>query len=255
VSRAFPQKQFTRSVKGYLPVEVSSHPGRWERGLLLSIDIAASAGSYVQLPKPDSERRPFDNFFDDLRFHSVMTCYNLVSPPPKRFRKLFSDPVTQRREFFGEVCRWISLCDSRHPTCRRRAGLSQSSHDGFRVIDVNSRTPCEPATDCSYVSLSYVWGEDPFSRACTTDDAAPLLSDLMRQINLDLRLPQILPQTIEDAIVVTQNLGQRYLWVDLLCINQFDHRLKKKAITTMDQIYPFQPHPTDFIPGVSARTF
>jgi len=82
-----------------------------------------------------------------------------------------------------------------------------------------------------------VWGEKPFSRSCTAGDAAPLLSDLIKQINVDLRLPQILPQTIEDAIIVTQNLGQRYLWADILCIDQFDEQLKKKAITSMDQIY------------------
>lgn len=86
-------------------------------------------------------------------------------------------------------------------------------------------------------AMSYVWGEDPFSRACTSGDGAPLLSDLIRQINFDLRIPQILPQTIEDAIVVTQNLDQRYLWVDLLCIDQFNPSLKKKAITTMGKIY------------------
>jgi hypothetical protein len=166
-----------------------------------------------------------------------MTCHNLVSPPSKRLRKLFYNTVSQRKAFFSEVCRWISLCDSRHPICRRSIDLSLSYHDGFRVIDVNSRTLCKPTADCRYVALSYVWGEEPFSRACTTDDAAPLLSDLIRQINLDLRLPQILPQTIEDAIVVTQNLGQQYLWVDLLCIDQFDHQLKKKAIRTMDWIY------------------
>ena len=233
VARASPQKSFTRCVKENLPVHVSRSPGNWERKLLLSVDSSASAGSYGVVINTSGAWRGFE----DLQYGSVMTCHNLVSPPSKRFRKLFSDSVTQQKELFGEICRWISICDSQHLTCRRRASLSSSHHDGFRVIDVNSRTLCEPAADCSYVALSYVWGEKPFSRSCTAGDAAPLLSDLIKQINVDLRLPQILPQTIEDAIIVTQNLGQRYLWADILCIDQFDEELKKKAITAMDQIY------------------
>lgn len=236
VARASPQEHFTRCVNKNFPVKVSSFHGLWEKQLLLSVDSAAPAGSYevnIELPRFDSEWWAFE----DLQFHSVMTCHSLISPPSRRFQKLFSDPVTQRREFFGEISRWLLLCESRHPTCRRRTGPSPSHHDGFRVIDVNSRTLCEPVVDCSYVALSYVWGENPLSRICTTGDGAPLLFDLNQQTNFDLLLPQILPQTIEDAIIVTQNLGQQYLWVDLLCIDQFDSPLKKKAITTMDKIY------------------
>ena len=56
-------------------------------------------------------------------------------------------------------------------------------------------------------------------------------------MNRDSQLPQALPQTIEDAILVTQRLGYQYLWVDLLCIDQFDSSLKTRAIAAMDQIY------------------
>jgi hypothetical protein len=172
-------KDFTRCVKENLPVMVVSDQGRWERNLLLSVDIAASAASFavdIELLWPDGWLH-----LAYLRYHSVMTCHNLVSPPSKRLRKLFYDTVSQRKEFFSEVCRWISLCDSRHPICRRRIDLSLSYHNGFRVIDVNSRTLCKPTADCRYVALSYVWGEEPFSRAYTIDDAAPLLSNLIRQ--------------------------------------------------------------------------
>jgi len=235
VARASPQEHFTRCVNENLPVTISILHGHWERQLLLSVDIAAPAGSYqvdIDLPRDDSGWRDFE----DLLFHSVMTCHNSMSPPSKRFQKLLSDFDTQRRESYDKIRRWLSLCESRHPTCRQRTGPSPSHHDGFRVIDVNTRTLCEPAGYCSYVALSYVWGEKPFSRACSTGDGAPLLSDLIQQIKIDLPLPQM-PQTIEDAIIVTQNLSQRYLWVDLLCIDQLDLSLRKKAITAMDKIY------------------
>ena len=230
------QQDFARCVNENLAVIRLWSYNHWGSELLLLVDGAAPVNSYkvgIILPTYDSQAWASYRL---LARYGVMTCHNLISPPSRRFQKLLS-PVTQRREFFGEIRRWLSLCESRHPTCRRRAGPSPSPYDGFRVIDVNTRTLCEPAVDCSFVALSYVWGEDPFSKACTTGDGAPLLSDLIRQIDFDLLLPRMLPQTIEDAIVVTQNLGQRYLWVDLVCINQFDPLLKKKAITTMDKIY------------------
>lgn len=61
-------------------------------------------------------------------------------------------------------------------------------------------------------------------RTATGVEATPLLIDL--------------PQTIEDAIVLTGSLNFRYLWVDALCIVQ-DDRLEDKQIhlERMDAVY------------------
>jgi Heterokaryon incompatibility protein (HET) len=61
----------------------------------------------------------------------------------------------------------------------------------------------------SYVALSYVWG--------------PPSGDW--------------PQTILDAIEVTKRLGEQYLWVDRLCINQTNLEEKQFLISKMDAIY------------------
>ncbi|KAF2036390.1 heterokaryon incompatibility, partial [Setomelanomma holmii] len=50
-------------------------------------------------------------------------------------------------------------------------------------------------------------------------------------------LPQSLPRTVTDAIVVTKALIYRYLWVDELCINQGDTLHRDSQIKKMDQIY------------------
>ena len=62
-----------------------------------------------------------------------------------------------------------------------------------RMIDVTIRkvVPCPP--QCGYLALSYVWGG-----VVPSPDALENNS---------------LPQTIEDAIIITQKLGKRYLWV------------------------------------------
>ena len=231
VAQATLQKHFTRCLKENIPLKVSC--GRWESKLLLSVNTTAPTVSY-EIDIDSRSAKMETGAFEDLWYYGEMTCHSLITPPSTRFRKLLSDTVEQRAHLFKEIGRWLSVCESRHPKCSQRANAFPSCHDGFRVIDVKNRTLCQPAVECSYVALSYVWGKEPFSR---TDDGRNLLSDLIKQINRDLRLPQYLPQTIEDAITVTENLGQQYLWVDLICIDQSDPLQKRKAITTMDKIY------------------
>ena len=50
--------------------------------------------------------------------------------------------------------------------------------------------------------------------------------------------PENLPQTIEDSITFTRNLGIGYLWVDAVCIDQSPNSPDKEAqIKIMDLIY------------------
>ncbi|KAM7211641.1 HET domain containing protein [Rhypophila decipiens] len=76
---------------------------------------------------------------------------------------------------------------------------------------------------CEYLALSYVWG-----------GVMPHPDGLANGT---------LPQTIEDAITVTRELGRRYLWVDALCIDQSLHptsaqlACKMQQLSIMDMIY------------------
>ena len=91
----------------------------------------------------------------------------------------------------------------------------------------------EMETHGSYLALSYCWGK-PSSTARTK----PVLlveeniGDLIAGIKLES-----LSQSIQDAIVVTRNLGFRYLWVDALCIIQDDPADTDREISGMATIY------------------
>ena len=77
-----------------------------------------------------------------------------------------------------------------------------------------------PTLDKRYACLSYVWGDVPADK--TSCDNEPLAD---------------IPQTVADAIVVTQQLGIRYLWVDRYCIGQDNAAEKHATISNMDSIY------------------
>ena len=47
----------------------------------------------------------------------------------------------------------------------------------------------------------------------------------------------VLPRTIVDAIRLTNELGETYLWVDLLCIDQDDPIEKAAEIAQMNEVY------------------
>lgn len=109
---------------------------------------------------------------------------------------------------------------------------NEETHLPTRVIDCSD--PSKPRlvqTDRQvrghYCNLSYVWGGDQHQK--TT------LSNIDTYTNEGITLP--IPQTIADAIFVTNRLGIKYLWVDALCIIQDSTEDKNKELGIMSSIY------------------
>lgn len=84
-----------------------------------------------------------------------------------------------------------------------------------------------------YLALSYVWGGTHESQRYETTSAN---KDAYSSVGIPL---SVLPQTIHDAIYVTQSLGFEFLWVDSLCIVQDSGREKIHEIGCMHNIYRY----------------
>jgi hypothetical protein len=54
---------------------------------------------------------------------------------------------------------------------------------------------------------------------------------------MEQHLPENIPQTIQDAITVTVELGERYLWADYFYVDQFDPELRNRTISHMNVVY------------------
>jgi hypothetical protein len=85
-----------------------------------------------------------------------------------------------------------------------------------RVIDVERRCVSLLPNEVEYVALSYVWGSDRTKHDKLTTANLPVLE------TPDSLASGQLPLTIEDSIECCRRLGQKYLWVDRLCIVQDD---------------------------------
>ncbi|PIL23225.1 hypothetical protein GSI_14534 [Ganoderma sinense ZZ0214-1] len=124
----------------------------------------------------------------------------------------------------------IKDCVDNHDTCLK----PKKTRLPTRVIDC--RVPTEPRLVLSeslenvfvpYVALSYVWGKD--DTHCTR-----LANYEAYQAGIDYG---IIPQTIRDAITVTNGLDMRYIWIDAFCIIQDSDEDKIKELVKMGDIY------------------
>jgi hypothetical protein len=77
-----------------------------------------------------------------------------------------------------------------------------------------------------------VWGPAESNFKCTRKNFA----GLQENSGILAVIGQV-PQTVKDAMELTQGLGERYLWVDALCIIQDDEDDRNRAIGAMDAIY------------------
>ena len=199
--------------------------------------MCSSESYLIEAPQRDSrgriQRRPWETF-DHNVFMAVVpelpkipktgiplrwletelpkngSIYRLTQP-----RGIDPDRIVLPRQLqlnadFGVIRTWLEQCHDCHSFCRPRKPVG-APLQGFRVIDCKTTTPrvVDRPWSEKYVALSYVWG--------TCEEA--------------------LSQTILDAVEVTRTLGEQYLWVDRLCIDQENEAEKLYLVSKMDMIY------------------
>ncbi|KAH8778471.1 heterokaryon incompatibility protein-domain-containing protein, partial [Diaporthe sp. PMI_573] len=115
--------------------------------------------------------------------------------------------------------RWLQHCRDHHnDSCNNAPDASRVPN--LKLIDCETRKVHDFQHGDVYSALSYRWG--PNEKACENQD----------------KLPQCLPPTIEDALLVTRELDIRYIWIDRYCIPQHGNaEVKGQQIKNMHRIY------------------
>lgn len=134
------------------------------------------------------------------------------------------------------LIQWYEDCVNSHDGCRSPPYTEQlPAPDPKLFIDTarNCLAPAPPSA--SYLALSYVWGQ-----ADVVKVVQPNLDQLRRPGALDGPDRQVsLPKTVSHAMHLTRILGERYLWVDSLCIVQDDEESQNRHLNRMASIYAF----------------
>lgn len=119
-----------------------------------------------------------------------------------------------------QILSWVNKCANAHgEACNQ--GLD-SMHAPVFVIDVHSRQIHPLADGEPFAALSYVWGDKADCKSSSDGNSR--------------QLPSRARRIVEDALVVTQQLGLQYLWVDRYYI-AVEPAEKHAQIKYMSEVY------------------
>jgi Heterokaryon incompatibility protein (HET) len=190
-----------------------------ERGYVYVLRLSADEG-----PIPWSLDEPYCDV--SLGFQAVtqtmLTELSDLKPAPLRPRPPQCD--------FTLLKTWLRGCETAH-TSLCAPSKSNISPD-LRLVDASSRCIVKgplPGTE-RYLALSYVWGASEHGWCLTMK----CLEAAGKERFLDT---VSLSTTISDAIELVCRLGERFLWVDSLCIVQDSEEDKLQQISRMSIIY------------------
>lgn len=137
-----------------------------------------------------------------------------------------------------KVKNWMTDCEDHHGEMCNKTLFCRTLPRGFLVVDVLIECIVEPHHDIGdYVALSYQW-----ATATAYEDRDIMLT---RKSKEELQTPRslsacCLPEVIQDSMQFCRDIGQRYLWVDRLCIYQDEidvDGLRQVQIDGMGAIY------------------
>ncbi|WYZ34025.1 hypothetical protein EsH8_I_000301 [Colletotrichum jinshuiense] len=129
------------------------------------------------------------------------------------------------------IKKWLTDCGHNHGSAcsHPRAGDRIKSEIPLYLIDTIQECLVSGTSKQRYFALSYTWGH--------VDMGMTKLDNVEER-----RQPQALstvpfPRTIRDAMNLVRSLGERFLWVDAICIVQDDLEQKARDIPNMDIVY------------------
>lgn len=164
---------------------------------------------------------------DKRQESSRLPCCSCCSNPPRLCH--ISSQIN-----LDTVRNWLQECNANHRCGEQQDGHHEINEDSYPsiLIDVKGKNlVIQKQTIQRYCSLSYVYGNaNPFHT--TRQNLSALLEPGA------LNDPEFLPPaTIRDAMTIVEGIGEKYLWVDSLCIVHDQDDLFHNAIESMGAYY------------------
>ncbi|KAI1170970.1 HET-domain-containing protein [Nemania sp. FL0916] len=199
----------------------------------------------IHVPNPENAERSLGLGFRLQKSYEVAPCVEDIFSGTEQTggehdAALWPDHepyIARRRPLVADMRlfrKWRALCSATHDDRCRPGQIFSSGRSrlaAIRLVDVDAfcLVEIEDVESVSWVALSYVWGATPFRTL--TEDA---LQEFKQAGALSASW---VPNTIADAIQVTRGLGERYIWIDSICIMQDSDEDKAKVIPCMDFIF------------------
>jgi hypothetical protein len=141
-------------------------------------------------------------------------------------------------DIIGLMRTWLNLCEEHHqPTCgiqSRDHFEDMRSRPYFGVVDVVDMKLTSLPPGSRYIALSYTWPDSSHPTRFTTKKGH--VTSLQLPNGLDGYI-KYFPRAIRDSFDLLRHLGERYLWVDSICIVQDSKDSLELNLKMMDQVY------------------
>lgn len=122
---------------------------------------------------------------------------------------------------------WLTRCEELDPQDFDQEHATNQP-EGMLVIDVERACVVTAPERCQYIALSYVWGPPQEGQVEATKASIEQLRKPGSFSGDDM------PATIRDAMLVCRELGERFLWVDRVCIIQDNAKSRPRRSTQWD---------------------
>ncbi|KAJ4424873.1 hypothetical protein N0V82_000376 [Gnomoniopsis sp. IMI 355080] len=195
-----------------------------------------------------SQWRTVKNLGDPASY--TLFAHDKVSPGPKMpisdavgmqgLVDLYARVVPATTPKFGMIATWIRDCQATHGETCRRPLLEAGMDRDLTLIDVEQRCLVKASGKTRYVTLSYVWGKDWQLLHVESNHEALFRpgalggtgsAELVEKSNAPLG------KVVTDSMAICSGLGERYLWIDALCIKQDEGEEKALELMRMASIY------------------
>jgi hypothetical protein len=205
---------------------------------------------YVAPEKADTFCGPLQPHEETVYAHkeprTILELQECSNPVPTTADTLFpvgrSSPRTVESELSGRllgsdvdfslISHWIDRCTQMHgTTCSLSIMPAESSRrlKDLILIDVIQACITTAPENARYAALSYCWGTAPTLKHLIGNSAELKAEGALTNTTA--------PATIRDAITLVRRIGERYLWVDALCIVQDDPTSKEAQLSQMGLVY------------------
>ncbi|KAH7357160.1 heterokaryon incompatibility protein-domain-containing protein [Rhexocercosporidium sp. MPI-PUGE-AT-0058] len=223
-------------------LELPGYWGKWDRDYYVALVVIANGLLFVEVRQSRNAKggglelvEPAGSLHIQFYLPATASGFGIVDQSP------FIWPAVGRASDIPEdlttsdlslAAQWLNDCmagSGKHHNCRID---KEPPFLPTRVIDVGSSDGearlyiSHPGEKAHYIALSHCWG-----------GMVPIMNTVATMHELVERLPLEIPKTFADGIAVTRTMGQRYLWIDSLCILQDSASDWIDESTKMDQVY------------------
>ncbi|KAI1418475.1 HET-domain-containing protein [Hypoxylon sp. FL1857] len=233
--RSYAVKRRIRRLKRHYEMVVSPEPSRCGFCSFLS-GMMEEFGVRMLYFEVDLSWQNLNLRIPDGRADGRVEIYRPAELTPEKSKSIYSHipirseinpPYTD--DSFNKLKVWLETCTKTHVLCQqnpmpppKRLLYIGSVADGLVHLYEPPDSSREP-----YVALSYCWGKASFLKTLKSN-----IESLQQGFD-----PKTLPQSVKDAVHISQKLGLKYIWVDALCIIQDDKTDWEEQSAKMCSIY------------------